>query len=352
MKCNDNPPLLTIAIPTYNRAHYLAVNLQQLEREVADYANVVEIAVSDNCSDDETPEVVRSAATRGLSLRYVRNSRNMGSDYNIAQSFNQAQGQFVLLLGDDDMLVDGSIARITDILIRESPGVLVLRAFGFDRDFRCEQPRVSRSPRVFDDRIKFLGELGAQCTLISSLVINKTLLSGVDARDFCGGSLVQTHLALRAILASTRNVMTRDYLVAYKRYNSGGYDFSEVYVNKLNQVIEQCVGEGLPSSGADRLKRRLITSYYPFYLWKLRLQSPANMEQTWPRFVAVYKRYPLFWIMLAPILKLPRLLALLWGGIMVAVGRAMGGDLRRGLYFVFNKCRFMTREFFSKAVPK
>jgi len=84
-------PLLTIAIPTYNRAwclrELLPVLLEQLENEPR-----VELIISDNASPDETPAVVQDFVARGLRVRYTRVVRNIGSDANFLQCFEQAWG--------------------------------------------------------------------------------------------------------------------------------------------------------------------------------------------------------------------------------------------------------------------
>ena len=58
-------PLLTVAIPTYNRAFYLEQNLAQLRSGLSGVVpGLVEVIVSDNCSPDTTPHVVGRAIRR------------------------------------------------------------------------------------------------------------------------------------------------------------------------------------------------------------------------------------------------------------------------------------------------
>ena len=61
-------PLLTIAIPTFNRAAQLRVLLEALEPQIAGRPEV-EVFVSDNASTDETPQVTASAAAHFGCLR-------------------------------------------------------------------------------------------------------------------------------------------------------------------------------------------------------------------------------------------------------------------------------------------
>src|SRR5579859_6264340 len=106
-------PLLTVAIPTWNRAPYLEQNLSQLLSETAMLRpDLVEILVSDNASTDETAATVEKIRQSGLVVRYVRNERNMGWAFNFAQCFDLAVGKYVVLLGDDDVFVNGALATV------------------------------------------------------------------------------------------------------------------------------------------------------------------------------------------------------------------------------------------------
>ena len=76
---NLTPPLLTIAIPTFNRACQLGTLLGILEPQLAPYPEI-ELLVSDNASEDTTPAVLAQAAPRIPRLRIHRHATNIGSD--------------------------------------------------------------------------------------------------------------------------------------------------------------------------------------------------------------------------------------------------------------------------------
>jgi glycosyltransferase involved in cell wall biosynthesis len=102
-----NPlPLVTIAIPTYNRADtYLPEALQSALRQ--GYPNI-EILVSDNCSIDHTREYV--TGIKDPRLRYFRHDANIGQRGNYDFCFQQARGDYVLLLHDDDRIDDDFVS--------------------------------------------------------------------------------------------------------------------------------------------------------------------------------------------------------------------------------------------------
>lgn len=96
---NNTKPLVTIAIPTYNREHYLRKSLGCAVNQT--YKNI-EIIVSDNASQDNTEDVVRSF--NDSRIRYFRQKVNIGALGNSNFCVKQATGDYILLLNDDDMI--------------------------------------------------------------------------------------------------------------------------------------------------------------------------------------------------------------------------------------------------------
>ena len=100
MKEKKIDPLVTIAIPTYNRANaYLPQALESVFNQT--YQNL-EIIVADNCSTDETEQVVR--AFDDPRLRYVKQPNNIGAFNNWSFCLDQARGAYLQFLFDDDLI--------------------------------------------------------------------------------------------------------------------------------------------------------------------------------------------------------------------------------------------------------
>jgi glycosyltransferase involved in cell wall biosynthesis len=95
-----NYPLVSVGIPTYNRADgYLKEAIQSVLNQT--YPNL-EIIVSDNCSSDDTGTVVK--AFNDSRIRYHRHDVNIGPNNNFNFCLDQAQGAYFLLLHDDDLI--------------------------------------------------------------------------------------------------------------------------------------------------------------------------------------------------------------------------------------------------------
>jgi glycosyltransferase involved in cell wall biosynthesis len=100
-------PLVTIALPTFNRRSYLE---QALQSALAQTYPRVEIIVSDNHSDDGTIEYLNGVADDRLTV--LKQDTNLGMVGNWNACLAAATGDFFLLLSDDDYLHPKAIAEM------------------------------------------------------------------------------------------------------------------------------------------------------------------------------------------------------------------------------------------------
>lgn len=110
----DSRPLLSICIPTYNRAALLRSSVESVLSDI-DGLNV-ELVISNNSSTDDTDTVMQRFA--GCSqLRYSKNAENIGACLNFGLLTTQlARGRFAWVLGDDDLIVHGAARRIIETI--------------------------------------------------------------------------------------------------------------------------------------------------------------------------------------------------------------------------------------------
>lgn len=95
-----NYPLVTIAIPTYNRADRFLK--EAIESALSQTYPNLEIIVADNCSTDDTESIVRSYPDRRL--KYVQHQKNIGGNNNFNYCLKKAKGAYFFLLHDDDLI--------------------------------------------------------------------------------------------------------------------------------------------------------------------------------------------------------------------------------------------------------
>lgn len=104
------PPLLSVCIPTYNRAGFLRPLLARIAADTADLADLVEIIVADNASTDDTAAVCAEARL-APPLRVFRHEENIGGLSNYRFVISQARGKYCLYLADDDILFWPALLR-------------------------------------------------------------------------------------------------------------------------------------------------------------------------------------------------------------------------------------------------
>jgi glycosyltransferase involved in cell wall biosynthesis len=121
---SHDTPLVSIGIPTFNRAaRYLPQSLESaLGQTLAD----LEVIVSDNCSGDNTEELVTAYRRGDHRLRYFRQARNIGPNANANFCLSRARGKYFLLLHDDD-LIDPDFLEACLSAGRRSPDAGVIR---------------------------------------------------------------------------------------------------------------------------------------------------------------------------------------------------------------------------------
>ena len=117
-------PLLSLCISTYNRDKWLKTNLDNIFSQLKSNNLPIEILVVDNASTDQTPEIV-TPYFEHPQFRFVRNLVNVGMLGNLAVTANEARGEFIWIIGDDDLIMDGAIEKILNI-IRNNPNISLL----------------------------------------------------------------------------------------------------------------------------------------------------------------------------------------------------------------------------------
>ena len=104
MNKEQTQPLLSIIIPTYNRAALLVYTLSFFKEQIERNADKVDLIVCDNASTDETDSVMQEFSKNEDFFTYKHYAQHLelGGD-SIVRSTENAEGKFFLIYGDDDI---------------------------------------------------------------------------------------------------------------------------------------------------------------------------------------------------------------------------------------------------------
>ena len=154
-----NNILLTIAVPTFDRPQTLNDLLSQLRIAVERHSNI-NVVVSDNCSPPSTQLVLDKFSDVDRFI-IVRNHSNIGALKNVLNICNYIDGEWFLLIGDDDNIDLSSLSRILKILL--------------DLDRQTWILSNTYQPRVAKDRLKGLQQGSCSSISMFSFLIRNSL---------------------------------------------------------------------------------------------------------------------------------------------------------------------------------
>jgi glycosyltransferase involved in cell wall biosynthesis len=179
------PPLVTIGIPTYNRAE----GLQRAVRSALaqDHAEL-EIVVSDDASTDSTEAVMRRLADQAPRLRYVRQQRNLGHAGNFQALLDAARGEYFMWLSDDDWIDPSYVSSCLAVLSGE-PGYSLVgglaRYYSGGREIVDERPTDLVSARPAARVLRYLARVNVNGVLFG--VARRAHLRELSFREQVGG---------------------------------------------------------------------------------------------------------------------------------------------------------------------
>ena len=115
----------SIIIPTYNRVDFLKeAILSVLNQQNVDF----EIIVIDNASTDNTEKMMKGFESNNT-VKYIRNDTNIGMIPNWSKAlYNHCDGDWILILSDDDLLIDDNYLYKAKELIEKEDNIVIVHA--------------------------------------------------------------------------------------------------------------------------------------------------------------------------------------------------------------------------------
>lgn len=109
MKSKRDNPVISVIIPTYNRAQWLQQSISSALEQT--YGNI-EIIVIDDGSTDNTKELLANLKSHGI--RYIGHSTNRGAAASRNTGIRAARGEFIAFLDDDDEWLPSKLKKQLD----------------------------------------------------------------------------------------------------------------------------------------------------------------------------------------------------------------------------------------------
>jgi len=290
-----NNPILSICIPTYNRAVYLkdtinSIVIQKRFQETDD----VEIVISDNCSDDNTSEVAEKYIRNyGEKIRYYRNSENI-KDANFEKVLSYGKGLFLKLNNDTLEHHENTLDKIIDAINqnKEKKEIIFFSngALKKTKEFHCK------------NLDSFVKTVSFNSTWIACFGIWKEDFDSIlEFNKNKNLQLVQTDILLRMI-SSDRSVLVDNSIIfnSISPKSKGGYNIYQVFVTNYLGLLEEYRRKKkltwitLFNEKSKLLKYFLIP--WTVTLWKDKKQYSFENKYAFRIIFKKYHFHPIFYI--------------------------------------------------------
>jgi abequosyltransferase len=306
-------PLLTIAIPTYNRAWCLKDLLSVLAGQLKDEPRV-ELLISDNASPDETPSLVQDFMAQGLPVRYLRNAKNIGPDANFVQCFEQAHGKYVWIFSDDDLILPGALAKILAYCEAAEYDLIWVSSYAFGEVHKPRAVEARNDAIEISDSKEYAKRVHVFFTFISGNIINKDRVLAAGATAFStlvGTNLTQLGWTYTALNGFVRGLYIREKLVAVRENNTGGYKLFQVFGPTLATITKNWLKS---ASLGQIVMNGTVQRFWPLMLWRYKKCAKDFADEGEPQAVLtpIFKGNVRYWAFAYPIIMLPSPLAAVW----------------------------------------
>jgi len=206
---NINSINITIAIVTYNRSRWISAAIQSALNQTSP---AHEVLVVDDGSADNTGDVVRSFKDKGV--RYIRTEKNQGRPFARNIGIKEAEGEYILWLDDDDILMPKAVEQYTQILKQKPACNLIYGKLQYFDDKSGKDTRLFDPVDWSDKQKAFLQSLSCGCSIPNpGTLVKKSLY---DRAGYYDGAFIRaqdyefwTRAARFAVPAKVNDVVCR-----------------------------------------------------------------------------------------------------------------------------------------------
>jgi len=310
--------LLSIVVPTYNRADFLDYSLK-VHIPLVKVHNI-QIFISDNASTDATKEVVQKWREEYPLISYHCNGMNIGPDKNFGRALKYPKTEYIWLLGDTYQIPKAGFEYVLDLISKSYKK--------YDAIVVNVANRVSGIPEQdYYDQNQLLSDLGWHMTCLSSLIYSFRLVSSADFKRFYNTNFIQLGIIFEYIAGKDflihwidsvsvqnisipgvlkKNWINETFEIWTKRWSNIIFSLPPSY---LPEVKLKCIKDHGRKSGIFKVKNLLvlralnILSYKTYkqysHLFPLTIECPKLiilLITLFPRiiFFLLYKSYQVF----------------------------------------------------------
>jgi len=277
---------ISVCIPAYNRSKFLQTLLESIHRQ--SYINF-EVLVCEDFSPerDQIVSIIKKFnAENNADVKLYLNQCNLGYDGNIRELVCKSTGDYCFFMGNDDLMVDGALTVVAEIISNHPDVKYVLRSYGW---FIEDQENPVEIIRYFSEDRKFVGTMAARVGIrragvISGFIVERESAIKCSTNRYDGSLYYQIHLAANALksgslyyvdkmLTLSRNGVPPDFGASSKEskfYTPGVYT-SKARIQMVSGAM-QIVRDNYQNEVVDLILRDYARHFYPYIKDQLHLR--------------------------------------------------------------------------------
>jgi FkbM family methyltransferase len=298
-------PLISIAIPTYNRGALLETALASILPQIRGREDV-EVVVLDTGSVDDTGVRMARLAREHEALRFFSFARRQNLDEALLLLLERCRGEYVWFFSSDDQMKPGALEMVRRRILaaRARPALVYVNQEIVDES--GETLIVSQvgkeGDRDFRDGRQILPWLGLNLGFISASVIRReSALRATSAHEFLGTRSLNLHLYLRCLLEGGAALYLGKPLVRARRASGAPpYEYADVFVRDIVRILEDARQRGFGRLAIYRAMHGIVAGQYLRLVISWRADDPLELARTFPVMARACWKYPAFWLLLLP----------------------------------------------------
>lgn len=254
--------LLSICIPTFNRASLLSKCIGSIVNQ-EEFNHLVELVISDNCSDDNTFQIVESYQKRYPNIIYNRNENNL-VDRNFFKVLSLARGKFLKLSNDYSLFLSGSLKTILDVIsFYQSSHSVIL--------FSNNRINLTGEIKEYGNIDEFIQHASYWITWILCFGIWKTEFDKLKEEDFSKSfdlHFFQVEMLIRNLELGYKPVICNTLIISNQPLPAKSrYNIFSVFIKNYLTLLEQYVARNLilKSTFKKEKKKLLYNFIFPWY---------------------------------------------------------------------------------------
>jgi GT2 family glycosyltransferase len=265
-----NSITLSICIPTYSRGVILYHNLNHnLNLSLDD----VELVISDNDSKNDTEILIRSIKDKRI--KYFKNDKNLGYDINLLKLVERANGSYILLLSDEDLLNIKEIEKLVVYLRNNQQFTLILGSIGLIDEKNLAYHKYYQNEIMFkkDKFLKILSDFSLfHYGYMSGIVLKKSSLKTNELYTYNKNLYTHYCLMLQALNAGPTLCTSNIFCYLGHQHETNfilNLDFGQAHAYQLEkriQIIKKYIKEEHLYNSVLNSERNMIAYQLAWFL--------------------------------------------------------------------------------------